>query len=288
MSATAAPTRTPTPPPGPAPRGPGGRALLVIGVVVGVALVVATGWSAVQALAEGWGNAPTTSGTSTYTAQPTVELHADGDVSVTKGGDRVVVRRTAHSAIGSVRYSAQVEGDHLVVRHTCWRFSGTCRASLDVTVPEGTALVITTSDGRLDAHGLVGSLEAHTADGAPTIANVRGDVTLSTGDGRVDVRDIDGSLTASTSDGAVAISGVTGDATVRTSDGRVDVEKVQGNVDASTSDGAVTVRGTGEPVALDISTSNGHQTVQAPTNPNASRHVRIHTSDGDVAYLGPR
>ena len=46
--------------------------------------------------------------------------------------------------------------------------------------------------------------------------------------------------------------------------------------------------GTGEPVALDISTADGRQTVEGPTDPTSSVHVRIRTSDGDAAYLGPR
>ena len=78
--------------------------------------------------------------------------------------------------------------------------------------------------------------------------------------------------------------------TVRDADGSVGASTVWRplDVEAVTSNGHVTVFGTGEPVALTISTSNGRQTVDAPTDPSASRTVFIRTSDGNVSYLGPR
>ena len=60
------------------------------------------------------------------------------------------------------------------------------------------------------------------------------------------------------------------------------------DIDAHASDGDVTVYGTGEPVALDISTNDGRQTIEGPIDPTSSGHVRIRTSDGDASYLGPR
>ena len=44
--------------------------------------------------------------------------------------------------------------------------------------------------------------------------------------------------------------------------------------------------GTGTAVALEISTGDGRSTVDAPTDPSASRTVTIRSSSGDVSYLG--
>ena len=81
---------------------------------------------------------------------------------------------------------------------------------------------------------------------------------------------------------------MTGAVTTHTSDGRTTIAAVDGDVDARASDGDVTVYGNGEPVALTMQTSDGRQTVDAPTDPDAPISVRIHTADGDASYLGPR
>jgi hypothetical protein len=47
----------------------------------------------------------------------------------------------------------------------------------------------------------------------------------------------------------------------------------------------VTVTGAGTPVALDMSTTNGRQTIDAPTDPNAARWVTIRTTNGAARFL---
>ena len=54
------------------------------------------------------------------------------------------------------------------------------------------------------------------------------------------------------------------------------------------SDGDITVYGTGEPVALDISTATAGRPSRARPTRRVRSHVRIRTIDGDAAYLGPR
>jgi hypothetical protein len=230
-----------------------------------------------------------TARTVTYDAQPVVRLVADGDVTVTTGGSEITVRRESRSAISTPRYSADVVGDQLLVQHRCdWWSPGVCSASLVVQVPEGTDVEIEASDGDVSAHALHGSLDAHTSDGATLIEDVVGDVSVHSGDGRIDVSAVQGDVDVSSADGRVDVADVSGRADVHSSDGRVEISGVQGDIDASASDGSVTVYGSGEPVALDISVSDGHQTITGPTDPSASVHVRIHTSDGNASYLGPK
>lgn len=150
------------------------------------------------------------------------------------------------------------------------------------------SLAARTSDGRIDVDDVRGDVEVVTSNGGVQVGRVDGDARVRTSDGRIDVAGIGGSLQAVTSNGGVTVQDVRGDAAVRSSDGGLDVAAVQGNVEAVTSNGHVTVLGTGEPVALTISTSNGQQVVDAPTDPAATRTVVIRSSDGNVAYLGPR
>lgn len=285
---TQAPSPTPTQP-DPLPQTPGSRMLRTFATVLAAILVLGAAWGAVGTLASVWGGREARTATATYDARPTVELDADGDVTVATGGSQVVVQRTWRVPLGEIRYSVDDSADRLVVKHRCpaWG-NGSCTADLAVTVPSGTAVVVHSNDGQVSARGLQGALTARLGDGSASIAGVRGDVDVRTGDGHIDVRDVVGTLVARSSDGSVLVSGVQGDVTAHSSDGRVDVAGVEGDIEATSADGDVTVRSTGEPVALDISTADGHQTVQAPTDPSATRHVRIHSSDGDVAFLGPR
>lgn len=282
------PTQTAPRPPQP-PQTPGSRMLRTFGAVFAGLLVLAGAWASIGTIASLWGGRDTQTATATYGARPTVELVADGGVTVATGGDQVVVHRTWRVPLGSIHYSVDDSADRLVVKHRCPQFiDGSCTASLAVTVPTGTAVVVHASDGQVAIRDVQGAVTARLSDGSASITGVHGAVDVRSADGHVDVRDVVGDVTARSSDGSVLVSGVTGDVTAHSTDGRVDVAAVDGDVDASSADGDVTVRSTGEPVALDISTSDGRQTVQAPTDPSATRHVRIHSTDGDVAFLGPR
>ncbi|GCE75338.1 DUF4097 family beta strand repeat-containing protein [Cellulomonas biazotea] len=297
------PARPATPPPAPeATRTPLARGLLWTGGIIGAVSLL---WGAAQVV--DLAKSSTEYASATYDAAPVVELVADGRVGITPGdAGEIQVDRTQRSGWTSPVYEVAEGGDRLVVRNTCGSWFGVCSGSLDVQVPEGTEVVVRSSNGRVHAAGLVGPLDLQTSDGRIEVTHVDGDVRLRTSnggilvddvsgaveartsDGRIDVNGVGGHLDAVTSNGGVQVGDVGGDARVRTSDGSVEVSGVDGDVEAVTSNGHVTVFGTGEPVALTISTSNGRQTVDAPTDPSASRTVFIRTSDGNVSYLGPR
>jgi hypothetical protein len=295
------PTTAPTPPPDPT-RSPLGRALAWTGGIVGGLLILGGAVSVAGQLA-----ATTVTAHESFPASDVVELVADGHVTVAVGGSTVEVDRTARYAFGRPTFTSEVDGDRLVVSHLCrsWVFSN-CTASLDVTLPADTRLVVRTSNGQIRASGLTGDadlrtsngrvavsqiggdLRVRTSNGEVTVADVGGDAVLGTSNGTIHVGGVDGSVEARSSNGEVRVDDVGGAAYVRSSNGGLEVAAVRGDVDAQTSNGSVTVRGTGEPVALDISTSNGRQTVDAPTDPDADVQVRISSSSGDVSYLGPR
>ena len=255
--------------------------------MIGAVILVGTAANLVDLALWADADDATTSATVTYSARPVVELVADGEVDVRTGGDRVVVERTARAALTSVHYAVDESADRLTVRHECAWF-GSCRASLAVSVPAGTDVVVRASDGDVTARGLNGALDIRTGDGRTEVADLAGDLTLASSDGAVDVRSVQGDVDVRSSDGSTSIDGVSGSLTATSGDGRVTVSGVLGDVDVRSSDGDVTVYGTGDPVALDIQVVDGRQTVDAPTDPGASRTVGIHVNDGDASYLGPR
>lgn len=308
MTATYAQPAQPVVPPGGAPAGgdptrsPLGRGLLWFGAGLGV---VALGWGALQAADVLL--ASTDVATATYDAAPVVELVADGRVAVVASdGDVVDVERSQRSGFFSPVYEVSQGADRLVVRNECDSWFGVCSGSLAVQLPEGTEVVVRTSNGDVVASGLVGPLDVETSNGRVEAAEVRGDARLhsSNGDvevgdvtgsldarssnGRIDVRGVGGDVDAVTSNGDVQVDDVGGDAMVRSSNGAVDVSAVGGDVEAVSSNGDVTVVGDGTPVALTISTSNGQQIVEGPTDPTATRSVVVRSSSGTVAYLAPR
>ncbi|MCL1871389.1 MAG: hypothetical protein FWF90_13385 [Promicromonosporaceae bacterium] len=293
----------PVPPPAPERSSTHKRVFLTVGLVLGVLLIAQAAVMLVDL-----SMSKTTTTHHSYPAVAAVELVADGDVHITAGQGAIEVDAVAHSGIRSPRYSVQTTPGRLVVTHKCgsWSWgSWRCSGGLDVTLPAGTQVQVRTSNGEVVASGLAGDVDLHTSNGRIEAANIDGrltartsngaisvrdaahDVTLRTSNGTIQAANVGGSLEAQTSNGAVEVRTVGGDASAQTSNGRIDVEKVSGNVVARTSNGRVTVTGTGEPVRLTISTSNGSQTVQGATSQDATRTVEIRSSNGDVAYLAP-
>ena len=297
-------TQTPTPPaPVRDPRTSGAaKALLWVGGTIGALAIVWAALDVTSLIAR-----EKTTGEATYAVAPTVELVADGRVTVTAGGsDEVHVSREARFAFVDPHYAASTSSDRLVVSYQCsWGWVWDCDTDLDVTLPAGTAIVVRTSDGDVRATGVLGDADLRSSNGRVEASAMGGDLVAHSSNGSVDVRDVTGSVRATSSNGSVVVRGAAS-VEARSSNGRVEVEDVQGvvvaessngdvqvaeahdDITATSSNGSVTVHGTGRPVALDIRTSNGSQRTEAPTDPAAPVHVTIHSSNGSVSYLPPR
>lgn len=208
----------------------------------------------------------------------------DGDVVAHSGNGRVEVTDVAGSATVSSNDGAVVvsgvDGDVVEAR------SGNGRVEVsDVT---GSATV-SSSDGKVVVSGIGGDLiEARSGNGSVEVSQVHGSATVSSNDGSVVVNRVDGDVDARSGNGRVEVVGVVGSVTATSNDGAILVEDVLGEITARSGNGAVTVYGTGVPVALDISSGNGRQTIEAATDPTAPISVTIHSNDGGVSYLSPR
>lgn len=293
-------------------------ALRWAGGVLGALAIAAGGFQAADHLAH-----RTTETAWTYPATDRVELMADGAITLTTGGTDVEVLARSRTGLTMTSYTVDRVKGRLTVSHRCPHtfVVSSCTASLEVRVPAGARVSLQSSAGALSVVDVVGDVEAGTRTGSITVDGVTGRVLASSGagsvevgrvsgsvdavtsvgrvvvheaggavvahsgSGSIDVSGAKGSVEATTSIGSVTVRGVAGDAVVGSGSGGLEVAAVQGNVRATTSIGRVVVRSTGAPVALDIATKIGRTTVDAPTDPAATRSVYIRSGSGDVAYV---
>lgn len=302
----------------PAASRPGASVLRTLGVALAVVLVGYGAFQAVDFLSAGEGEEQLS-----FAAAPVVELVADGAVTVRAGeAGTVEVRRSWREGIAPVAFSARESSERLTVTHDCSWFTNACRAELEVTLPAETRVEIRSGSGRIEVtqvaelvartgsgsitiDGVTGAVIARTGSGSVLARNLGADAELHTSSGSVEAEGVAGSLDASTGSGHVTVLEVGGEVLARSSSGRVEVREVGGkatvstgsgdvlvagvasHVDAHTSSGRATVHGNGAPVALDMSTSSGNQTIEAPTDPAAPITVKIRSGSGNVAYLAP-
>lgn len=267
-------------------RGPASRVLLVIGVVVGAAAVL---WAAIFFVDLAMSR--TTTQHASYGAVGTVELVADGDVTVGVAEGDVEVDRIAHSGLTAPAYGVEESATGLVVTHECdrrlWVASSRCAGDLGVTLPAGTEVVVRTTNGDVVADGVAGDLDVWSSNGDVEVTSVTGALKADTSNGDVVVDGAAADAEVRSSNGQIEVTDVGGDLDATTSNGQIEVAGVVGDVRAESSNGDVTVTGDGEPVDLTIETSNGSQTSEGPTDPDAGRAVEIRSSNGDVSYLIP-
>ena len=295
------------------------RPLLWLGVTLSALAIAQIAYQGIDLMASA-----TRVSVEVYDAAPVLELTTDGDVTVTVGdASSVTVEEQARTGFQHVSHEAVRSDDRLAVEHTCggWWSNGVCEIDLTVRVPLDTAVVVRSSSGDVRAEGVDGHVDLRTSDGdvtvlragasvdaesssgEVTVEDAGGHVVATSSDGDVTVRNADGRVTATSASGRVVVAGAGGDVSASSLDGDVQARRVGGSavatssagtvevsgvtddVEASSNDGDVVVRGTGDPVALQISTGDGRSTVEAPTDPSASRTVLIRSDAGDVSYL---
>jgi hypothetical protein len=155
---------------------------------------------------------------------------------------------------------------------------------IEVSVPQGTVLDVSSADGSLQVSG------------------VKGEARLLTSDGSIHVDNFDGTLHGHTSDGSIQASGRFDLLDLNTSDGSItaDVWKgshMNGDWSVRTSDGSITLRVAEDFAAfIDAWTSDGHIDLQLPVEVSGrieGKRVRgklrgggstlaVHTSDGSI------
>jgi Putative adhesin len=134
---------------------------------------------------------------------------------------------------------------------------------VDVETPANLTLDARSADGNLTAADLHGDLTIHTSDGGQELTGVSGNLKLHSSDGHLRVRNASGTLETRSSDGNQEISGSFTSLQLHSSDGSITIEVAEGSHLSSdsrieSSDGSVTLRlPKSFPAELAISTSDG-------------------------------
>jgi hypothetical protein len=230
----------------------------------------------------------------TVGAHPQLRVQTnDAGIEVRGGlGNTISVRVVAegrHIGPGEISVNAQQGGDSISIqvkipeRHIHFNFSASS-VRIEISVPQVTALDLSSSDGSVHVSG------------------VKGEARLGTADGSIRIDNFEGILHARTSDGSIEVSGRFDLLDLSTSDGHIvaDVWRgshMNGDWNLRTSDGSITLRLPNDlPAFLDAWTSDGHIDLQLPVEVSGrveKNRVRgkihgggptlqVHTSDGSI------
>lgn len=160
----------------------------------------------------------------------------------------LAMRLAAHDADGALELGIEIPKR--------WNRRGT--ADIELRVPRALAVEVSVSNGKVCAHGLRGSLRAHSSNGAARIEDVQGEIEVQASNAKVWCSDTCGRLVA------------------RTSNGKVHIENHGGSLDASTSNGLIQAELTelGAEGCV-LATSNGRIVLTLPDEVDADVDLRV-------------
>jgi hypothetical protein len=177
-----------------------------------------------------------------------LRINAHGPVSVQPGTAssisytvRVSVRARSESEARSVmqRYNVRVnpQGEWVVLTAP----GGPVISTVTVKAPRLESVVVSTSDGAVDANGIEGSLEVDTGAGELSADRIGGDCRLITGGGDIKVGTVGGGLRCSSGAGKIQVGTVRGAAEMETVGGDIIAKDVGGSVRAETGGGGIRI-----------------------------------------------
>lgn len=200
-------------------------------------------------------------------ASPTLVIdNFAGNVRIETGSDGVIsavasIRAAGAASVRDISVEPTQEGDTVSIRTR--RPSGriaTVAVDLDLTVPEGTRIEVTSGAGDVTAEDVHGEIMVDTGAGNVTVTGNEGQVRLETGAGDIDYTGApQGTSTFSTGAGNIQISlpaDFSGAVDLDTGIGSVDVRgfDVEGSVSRTNARGTI---GTGEGPAIEADTGAG-------------------------------
>lgn len=135
-------------------------------------------------------------------------------------------------------------------------------ASMTIRVPAACEAQISTANGAVTVDHTT-KTTVRTSNGAITASAIGGDAELHTSNGRIEARDVKGSLTADSTNGAIVLERIAGTCRVETSNGAVEARQI-GGIAAISSNGSVTIVADSAQASIDVRTSNGRITIRVP------------------------
>jgi DUF4097 and DUF4098 domain-containing protein YvlB len=154
------------------------------------------------------------------------------------------------------------------------------RVDLEIHVPAGAAMKLTTVAGDVHAEGVDADLALRTRHGGIAVADGKGSLVADTGSGSVDIAGFRGDVRADTGSGDVRVENVLGRVVGDTGSGAVMLRGIDGDVVADTGSGDVTL--------LDVNAS----TIEADTGSggveisDASGSLLVDTGSGGLRAEG--
>jgi len=218
-----------------------------------------------------------------------LRVNAHGPVNVQAGTAanisytvRVSVRARSEAEALSVmeRYNVRVnsQGDLVVLTAP----GGPVISSVVVKTPRVEHVVVSTSDGAVEASGVDGIFEADTGAGELTVDRIAGDTKLITGGGDIKVGTVGGTLRCSTGAGRVQVATVRGGAVLETVGGDISANDIGGMVRAETGGGGIHIVKAGG--AVSASTGGGQIVVDSAggivTARNMAGPVKVGAASG--------
>jgi DUF4097 and DUF4098 domain-containing protein YvlB len=252
---------------------------------------IAMRWALAMACTATFAGVASTAGAQSFDSpqrvDTTVSLERGGTVSVSVWSGHVNVTGNSGS---SVRIRGTVERDAMEVRarssnvtismESEYRHGG--RAELDITVPEGTSVVIEGYSASYVIQAVKAAVKAETLSGSIRVTDARGKVNVSAVSGNVDVTDIDGDVRAESVSGTITMSGIEGDIEGESVSGEVSISRAKSrSVRAETVSAAIAYRGTFDPSGTyTFKSHSGQLLLGMPADAGAS--VTMQTFSGNV------
>lgn len=217
----------------------------------------------------------------------TVSLERGGTLSVSVWSGRVNISAGSGS---SVRVRGTVERDAMELRARSSSVSISMeseirhggRAELDITVPEGTNIVLEGYSAPYVVRGVKGAVQAETLSGSIRVSDAVGRVTLETVSGNIDVSGVDGDVRAETVSGSVAMNDVNGGVESESVSGTISIGRAKSSsVRAESVSGTISYRGTFDPSGnYEFKSHAGRVVLSMPADAGAT--VSLQTFSGNV------
>jgi len=231
-------------------------------------------------------------------APPSIVVETfNGRIEVNAGSDGSVMIEAVKRGSGASPAQAQddlknvevvmtQEGDSLriIARRTDSPFStGNSGASFTLTVPAGSSLDLSTSNGPITSDGVTGDVRMHTSNGSLDVRGGAGRLQLSTSNGAVRVEATRASIDIQTSNGRITFEGslAEGSHTFDTSNGSIEITlpaDAAFRVDARTSNSQVS---TDFPVTVEGALDDNALRGTVGQNPAVS--IKVTSSNGSIS-----
>ena len=229
-----------------------------------------------------------------------LRINAHGPVSVQAGAGgsitytvhlsvRARTEAEAHSVMQRYNVRVTPQGEWVVITAP----GGPVISAVTVKAPRLDYVVVSTSDGAVDAGGIEGSLEVDTGAGELTADRIGGDCRLVTGGGDIRVGTVGGALRCSSGAGKIRVGTVRGAAELETVGGDIAATDVGGTVHAETGGGGIHIVKAGGAVTagtgggqIVVDSANGIVTVRnmaGPVKVGAAAGVHCESGSGGIS-----